>query len=70
MATHEQLPSTSSRPLLDPTTTTQTQSSKDVAPKTALNYHSAEATSTSSTIHIGSRKSVLALIQTNLVHDA
>jgi hydroxymethylbilane synthase len=43
MATHEQLPSTSSRPPLDPTITT---------------------------VNIGSRRSKLALVQTQIVHDA
>lgn len=48
MATHEQLPSTSSRPPLDPTITT----------------------TTTNTVNIGTRRSKLALVQAQIVHDA
>jgi hydroxymethylbilane synthase len=67
MATHEQLPSTSS---LDPIITSdQTHSSKDVEPPTALNSRS-EAVAGNTVVNIGSRKSALALIQTEMVHEA
>jgi len=69
MATHEHLPSTSSRLVLDPTTTDKDKSSKDAAPSTALNYGSESVASTYH-VNIGSRKSALALIQTNIVHKA
>ncbi|KAL3423868.1 porphobilinogen deaminase [Phlyctema vagabunda] len=54
MATHEQLESTSSRPPLDPTTNV---TEKSGGPSTT-------------TIHIGTRKSLLALKQTDIVHRA
>jgi len=69
MATHEQLPSTSSRHILDPTASIQSAPSKDVAPSTALKAKS-EATSSSTTVNIGTRKSALALLQTDIVHRA
>lgn len=57
MATHEQLPSTSSRPPLDPTTAiTEKSGGSDTTSKT--------------TIHIGTRRSLLALKQTDIVHKA
>jgi hydroxymethylbilane synthase len=56
MATHEQLPSTSSRPPLDPTITNPSTSSP--------------ASSNPNTVTIGTRKSKLALVQTQIVHDA
>jgi hydroxymethylbilane synthase len=73
MATHEQLESTSSRPILDPTTSVQEKSSKDAAPLRALS-HQAEReaqnekpSSSETTIHIGTRKSALAMVQTEWV---
>ena len=69
MATHEQLDSTSARPVLDPTVplTSQSSSAKDVAPSTALKRKSDEANITAATIHIGTRKSALAVIQAEMV---
>jgi hydroxymethylbilane synthase len=67
MATHEQMESTSSRPVLDPTVTTQEEDSKDVAPSTTLKRKSDEANITADTIHIGTRKSALAMIQAEMV---
>lgn len=69
MATHEQLPSTSSRPLLDPTTSVQEMSSKQISPVSALSARSGAVTGDNA-VHIGSRKSALALIQTDIVHKA
>jgi hydroxymethylbilane synthase len=71
MATHEQLESTSSRPILDPTTTHQEKSSKNEAPSTALKRKAAEAEIVpSSTLHIGTRKSTLAVVQAEMVFEA
>lgn len=67
MATHEKLPSTSSRPVLDPTTSTQETSSNDEAPSTALKRKSDEANVTADTIHIGTRRSALAVVQAEMV---
>ena len=67
MATHEQLPSTSCRPVLDPTVSTQEKSSKDVAPSTALNRKAEEASVVPSTLNIGTRRSALAVVQAELV---
>jgi len=68
MATHEQLDSTSSRPILDPTTNHQDKSSKQEAASTALKRKAAEAEITASpTIHIGTRKSALAVVQAEMV---
>jgi hydroxymethylbilane synthase len=67
MATHEQLESTSSRPILDPTTNVQEKSSKETAPSTALKRKSDEAGITATTIHIGTRRSALAVIQAEMV---
>jgi hydroxymethylbilane synthase len=67
MATHEQLDSTSSRPVLDPTVSKQEESSKDVAPSTGLKRKSDGANITADTIHIGTRKSALAMIQADMV---
>jgi hydroxymethylbilane synthase len=64
MATHEQLESTSSRPALDPTTL------KDVASSTTQKAKSAQAGVAPTTVHIGTRKSALAMIQTNMVLKA
>jgi hydroxymethylbilane synthase len=66
MATHEQLPSTSSHPPLDPTST-QEKSSKDATPSTAVKRKSDEAGMTTTTIHIGTRRSALAVIQAEMV---
>jgi hydroxymethylbilane synthase len=63
MATHEQLPSTSSHPVLDPTVNVQPD------PSVVLKTQSDAAAGTG-TIHIGTRRSALALIQADLVHDA
>lgn len=69
MATHEQLPSTSSRPVLDPTTSIQSQSPADVAPSTALKAKS-DAVARDAAVNIGTRRSALALLQTDIVHHA
>lgn len=61
MATHEQLESTSSRPALDPTSSAPQPSSRDAIPSTA---------SSGTTIHIGTRKSALAMVQTHMVAAA
>jgi hydroxymethylbilane synthase len=63
MATHEQLESTSSRPALDPTTWAHDHPEKVTASQT----RSAEAGSAGTTIHIGTRRSALAVIQANMV---
>jgi hydroxymethylbilane synthase len=60
MATHEQLESTSSRPSLDPTTWAHDHA-------TTAQTKSAEAGSTGTTIHIGTRRSALAVIQAEMV---
>ena len=70
MATHEQLPSTSSRPVLDPTTSTQEKSSKDEAPSTALKRKAEEASLTKQKINIGTRRSALAVVQAEMVLKA
>ncbi|KAE8444054.1 hypothetical protein EG329_000922 [Mollisiaceae sp. DMI_Dod_QoI] len=67
MATHEQLESTSSRPLLDPTVNTQEKSSKEAAPSTALKRKAEEANLDPVTIHIGTRRSALAVVQAEMV---
>lgn len=61
--------STSSRPLLDPTVplASQEETSKDAAPSTALKRKSDEANITAEVIHIGTRKSALAVIQAEMV---
>lgn len=73
MATHEQLPSTSSRSVLDPTTSTQNTSSKETAPKTALRTASSnpedEATKKLK-VNFGTRKSPLAVVQAEFVQTA
>jgi hydroxymethylbilane synthase len=70
MATHEQLPSTSSRPILDPTTSMQEKSSKDEAPSTALKRNAEEASLTTQKITIGTRRSALAVVQAEMVMKA
>ena len=67
MATHEQLPSTSSHAPLDPTTSAHEKSPKDAAPSTALKRKSEEAGITATTIHIGTRRSALAVVQAEMV---
>lgn len=67
MATHEQLPSTSSRPPLDPTINVQEKSSTDSTPSTTLKRKSDEAGITKTHINIGTRKSALAVIQAEMV---
>ncbi|KAM3075457.1 porphobilinogen deaminase [Clarireedia jacksonii] len=73
MATHEQLESTSSRPILDPTTSVQEKPPKEAAPLRALSHqaereaHDEKASSAQNTIHIGTRKSALAMVQTEWV---
>ena len=67
MATHEQLESTSSKAPLDPTVSVQEKSSKEEAPSTALKRKSDEAGMTATTIHIGTRKSALAVVQAEMV---
>ncbi|KAG9233763.1 porphobilinogen deaminase, dipyromethane cofactor binding domain-containing protein [Amylocarpus encephaloides] len=73
MATHEQLPSTSSRTVIDPTVceptvSVQDKSSKDAAPSTALRRQ--EAILTTKKINIGTRRSALAVIQAENVEKA
>lgn len=70
MATHEQLESTSSRPPLDPTTSPLERSAKDVAPRRLSKTQSEEKSAAATTIHIGTRKSALAVIQANLILEA
>ncbi|KAF7907733.1 uncharacterized protein EAF01_005319 [Botrytis porri] len=73
MATHEQKESTSSRSVLDPTTSTQEKSSKGATPLRALDHQSERETSQNekpATIHIGTRKSALAMVQTEQVKAA
>jgi hydroxymethylbilane synthase len=68
MATHEQLDSTSSRPILDPTTAPhQEKSSQEAAPSTALKRKAEEANLTATKLHIGTRKSALAVVQAEMV---
>ena len=67
MATHEQLLSTSSHPPLDPTISVQEKSSADTAPSSAMKRKSDEAGLTPTTIHIGTRRSALAVIQAEMV---
>lgn len=67
MATHEQLESTSSRPALDPTTWAHDHP-KDAA-TTAATAKPAEAGS-GTTVHIGTRRSALAVMQAELVLKA
>ncbi|EPE27050.1 Periplasmic binding protein-like II [Glarea lozoyensis ATCC 20868] len=67
MATHEQLPSTSSRPILDPTVSKQEKSSKDEAPSTALKRNAEEASLSTQKINIGTRRSALAVVQAEMI---
>ncbi|KAF8866948.1 porphobilinogen deaminase [Acephala macrosclerotiorum] len=68
MATHEQLDSTSSRPILDPTVSIQEKSSKEEAPSTALRCSAETANlDEKTTIHIGTRRSALAVVQAEMV---
>ncbi|TVY27630.1 Porphobilinogen deaminase [Lachnellula hyalina] len=67
MATHEQLQSTSSRPILDPTVPFKEGSSKEAAPASALKRKSDAAGITSTKMHIGTRRSALAVVQAELV---
>lgn len=68
MATHEQLPSTSSHPAIDPTITSE-KLSPDTAPTAALEKPMSDMSEKSS-LNIGTRKSKLALVQTEIVHKA
>jgi hydroxymethylbilane synthase len=70
MATHEQLESTSSHPPLDPTTWAHDQAAKDAAPATVSKTKPDEAGATAPMIHIGTRRSALAVIQANMVLKA
>jgi hydroxymethylbilane synthase len=70
MATHEQLESTSSRPALDPTTWAHERAAKDVDPSTASKAKSVEIGTAPTTIHIGTRRSALAVIQANMTLKA
>jgi hydroxymethylbilane synthase len=71
MATHEQLPSTSSRSPLDPTMPAPEKSAKELAPQSALNLASEnEKASSASVVNIGTRRSALAVIQANIVQAA
>ena len=69
MATHEQLPSTSSRPPLDPTTEKpyENEAPSEEASLPSLKRKSSTANITASTIHIGTRRSALAVIQAEIV---
>ena len=67
MATHEQLESASPPPPLDPTTSVQEWSSNEAAPSTAFKHKSDEAGITTTTIHIGTRRSALAVVQAEMV---
>ena len=67
MATHEQLPSTSSRPILDSTVSTQEKSSKDITPSTALKRKAEESNIIPSSLNLGTRRSALAVVQAELV---
>jgi hydroxymethylbilane synthase len=69
MATHEQLDSTSSHPVLDPTVSIQEKSSKDEAPSTAIKRKAEEAEliSPPMKINIGTRRSALAVVQAEMV---
>ncbi|TVY33261.1 Porphobilinogen deaminase [Lachnellula subtilissima] len=67
MATHEQLQSTSSRPILDPTVPFEEGSSKEAAPASALKRKSDAAGITSTKMHIGTRRSALAVVQAELI---
>jgi hydroxymethylbilane synthase len=67
MATHEQLPSTSSRPPLDPTISVQVKSLTESVPSTTLKRKADEAGVTATHINIGTRKSALAVIQAEMV---
>ncbi|KAF4635853.1 hypothetical protein G7Y89_g2240 [Cudoniella acicularis] len=70
MATHEQLTSTSSRSILDPTISTEEKSSKDAVPSTALERKAEDAGITTSKLNIGTRRSALAVIQAEMVLKA
>ncbi|TVY85875.1 Porphobilinogen deaminase, partial [Lachnellula willkommii] len=67
MATHEQLQSTSSRSILDPTIPLEKGASKEAAPASALKRKSDAAGITGTKIHIGTRRSALAVVQAELV---
>ena len=67
MATHEQLESTSSRSVLDPTVPLEKGASKEAAPSTALKRKSDEAGITGTKMHIGTRRSALAVVQAEMV---
>lgn len=69
MATHEQLDSTSSRPILDPTISIQEKSSKDEASSTVFkrNAEEADLISSPTKINIGTRRSALAVVQAEMV---
>jgi hydroxymethylbilane synthase len=70
MATHEQLESTSSRPVIDPTVPLEKGASKEAAPATALKRKSDEAGITGTKMHIGTRRSALAVVQAEMVLKA
>lgn len=59
MATHEQLDSTSSRQVLDPTVSTQSKSTKSEAPSTALEQKSEDAKSTDTDLNHGDTRTKL-----------
>ncbi|TVY53242.1 Porphobilinogen deaminase [Lachnellula cervina] len=67
MATHEQLQSTSSRSILDPTVPFEKNASKEAAPASALKRKSDAAGITGTKIHIGTRRSALAVVQAELI---
>ncbi|CZR56948.1 probable porphobilinogen deaminase [Phialocephala subalpina] len=67
MATHEQLDSTSSRPVLDPTVSVQEKSSKEEAPSTLKRSAETANLDEKPTIHIGTRRSALAVVQAEMV---
>lgn len=67
MATHEKPSSTSGHPVLDNTVPLESQI-KDEVPSTALNEKSGAVPT--NIINIGTRRSKLALVQADIVHDA
>jgi hydroxymethylbilane synthase len=67
MATHEQLESTSSRLVIDPTVPLEKGASKEAAPPTALKRKSDGAGITGTKMHIGTRRSALAVVQAEMI---
>jgi hydroxymethylbilane synthase len=67
MATSEQIDSISSHPVIDPTITTLEKSQEEAPPSTALKRKAEEAEIIPMTIHIGTRRSALAVVQAEMV---